>query len=183
MAVPVIATRADQVRDLIDRHSLGGVVLRVCANFAWYTGGGDSRVDHANPLGVADVVVTRDDELVLASSIEAPRMRAEQAHGLEVVEFPWHQGPREALRELVGDERIGADAPLRAALDLSGDLAQLRRVLCRDAVAQIMAVGADTSAAIEDAAASVTPGTYEHEIAATLAAACRERGLHPDVLL
>src|SRR3954454_2559619 len=91
MAVTVTRTRAERVRDLLDRRALGAAVLRTCTNFAWFTGGGDSRVDHSNPLGVADVVITRDAELVLASSIEAPRMRAEEAHGLEVVEFPWHE--------------------------------------------------------------------------------------------
>jgi hypothetical protein len=36
--------RREGLRELMDR----------LANFAWYTGGSDNRVDHADPLGVAD---------------------------------------------------------------------------------------------------------------------------------
>src|ERR687886_326530 len=64
--------RSDDLRALIARHDAGAIVLRHVANFAWYTGGGDSRVDHANPLGVADILITPDCEYVVTSSIEAP---------------------------------------------------------------------------------------------------------------
>jgi Xaa-Pro dipeptidase len=177
------AARADRLRALLERRSLGAAVLRVCSNFAWYTGGGDSRVDHANPLGVADVVITPDSEFVLASSIEAPRMRAEEARGVEVVEFPWHEGPDAVLGEIVGDVSLGADVPLAGAVDLSAGLAALRRVLDPDAVEQLTAVGADASAAIAEAAATVSPGTDERQLAAALAGACRSRGLCAHVLL
>src|SRR3954447_18929032 len=85
MAVPAAlatdhrAARADRIRDLLSRRGLGAAVLRTVANFAWFTGGGDSRVDHSRALGVADVVVTPEATIVLASSIEVPRMRVGQA--------------------------------------------------------------------------------------------------------
>src|SRR3954465_9767004 len=115
MAVPAAlatdhrAVRADRIRDLLSRRGLGAAVLRTVSNFAWFTGGGDSRVDHASQLGVADVLVTADAVAVLASSIEAPRMRAEQAAGLDVVEFPWHEGPEATLSELANGAAYGAD--------------------------------------------------------------------------
>src|SRR5215218_2823275 len=99
----------ERVLELIDRNGLGAVVMRRPENFAWYTGGGNSRVEYAAPEGVADVVVTPGAEWVLTSSIEAPRMRAEEAPGFEVVEYAWEEGPARALNELVGDARVGAD--------------------------------------------------------------------------
>jgi Xaa-Pro aminopeptidase len=190
MAVPAAlaadhrAARADRIRDLLERRALGAAVLRTVSNFAWFTGGGDSRVDHSNPLGVADIVITADSACVLASSIEAPRMRAEQALGIEVVEFPWHEGPDATLRELIGGAPWGSDIPLPGAVsNLSGALARMRRVLDPDAVAQLYVVGADASAAIGEAAAKVEPGVDEHSIAGSLADACRARGLVPHVLL
>lgn len=179
MAVPVLTSRVERVRDLLDRHSLDAIVLRTCANFAWYTGGGDSRVDHANPLGVADVVVTRADEFVLASSIEAPRVRAEEAGRLEVVEFPWHLGA--PLHEFGG--ALGADFTLPGAVDLSSSLARLRRALDDSAIAQLRAVGEDASQSITEAAEAVEAGVSEREVAGVLAEACRSRGLVPHVLL
>ena len=38
------AERRSRLLELADRHGLGGIVLRRPANFAWYTGGADSRV-------------------------------------------------------------------------------------------------------------------------------------------
>src|SRR5687768_8507947 len=104
--------RREQVRDLMDRAGVAAVVLRRPANFAWYTGGGNSRVEYAAPEGVADVVITAEGEWVLTSTIEVPRMRAEEAPAFEIVEYAWEEGPESALRELVGDVPLGADVEL-----------------------------------------------------------------------
>ena len=58
-------SREDRRRSLLeatDRLGLGAVVMGLSANFAWYTGGADSRVDHSQPLGVAAVVVLAEVE-------------------------------------------------------------------------------------------------------------------------
>ena len=185
----------------MDRAGVAAVVLRRPANFAWYTGGGNSRVEYVAPEGVADVVVTAEGEWVLTSTIEAPRMRAEEAPAFEVVEYAWEEGPESALRELVGDAPLGADVELAGgprhgcgaggrstesgavAIDLSGELDALRRVLDADALARLREIGGDLTAALAEAAGGVSAGMSEHEAAAAIAAACRERGLVPTVLL
>ena len=175
--------RYERLSELMDRRGVDAVVLRRPANFAWYTGGGDSKVDHVAPAGVADVVVRRDSTLVLASTIEAPRMRAEQTPAFEVVDYPWYEDRDAALREVVGDARIGGDFPIPGTLNLSDDLARLRRTLDPDAAESLRAVGRDLSAAMAEAVAALQPGTNEHEAAAALAGACRSRGLTATVLL
>jgi antitoxin VapB len=175
--------RAETLRELMDRRGLGAIVLRRPANFAWYTGGADSRVDRVVAEGVADLVVRRDGEVVLTSTIEAPRMRSEQTPELEVVDFPWYEDRDAALRELVGGVAVGGDLPIPGALDLSDEIAVLRRTLDPDAVAGLRKVGADATAAMLEAAAAVEPGMTELEAAAALAAACRRRGLTAPVLL
>jgi Xaa-Pro dipeptidase len=177
------AARRARLRELMERHGAGAILLRRPENFAWYTGGGNSRVEYAAPLGVADVVLTADDEWVLTSSIEAPRMRDEETVGCEVVEYAWEQGPDAAIVELVGDRPIAADIPLDGASRLGEDLDAIRRVLDPDAIERLRAVGADLSAALEEAAAAVEPGISEHQAADHIAAACRCRGLVPTVLL
>ena len=176
-------SRRRRLRDLMDERGLGAVLMRRPENFAWYTGGANSRVEYVSPLGVADAVVTSDGEHVLAPTIEAPRMRAEEAPDYAVVEYPWEEGPDEALRDLIGDARLGADIPLSGAVDLSGDIAVLRRLLDPDTLGRLRAVGADLTAALAEAATAVEPGISEHDAAAEIAAACRRRGLVPTVLL
>lgn len=175
--------RRARLRDRMERKGIGAVVLRRPENFAWYTGGGNSRVEYVSPLGVADVVLTRESEHVLTSTIEGPRMRAEEASGFDVVEYPWHEGPDDALSELVGDLALAADVPLRGSIDLREELDGLRRVLDADALARLRAVGADLTAALAEAAEAVAPGMSEDEAGAAIAGACRRHGLVATVLL
>ena len=176
-------TPFEQLRELRDKRGVEAVVLRRAENFAWYTRGGNSRVEYAAPLGVADVVVTGEAELVLTSTIEGPRMRAEEAPGFEILEYPWHEGPDATLRELTGDATLGADVPLPDAADLSDDVAALRRVLDAETIDRLRSVGGDLTAALADATDAVRPGVSEHDAAAEIAAACRRRGLVATVLL
>lgn len=177
-------TRYERLAELMERRGVDAVVLRRPANFAWYTGGADSRVDHVAPGGVADLIVWPGSELVLTSTIEAPRMRAEQTPDLEAAEHPWYEDRNAAVRELIGGGvRIGSDLGLAGTLDLSDDIARLRRTLDADAIDSLRGVGHDLSAAMAEAAAAVEPGITEHEAAAALARACRSRGLTATALL
>ncbi len=172
-----------RLRELMERRGVEAVLLRRPENFAWYTGGGNSRVEYAAPLGAADVVVCAGREWVLTSTIEGPRLRLEETPGFTVVEYPWEDGPARALSELVGDAPLGADVPLPGAVDLSDEISALRRVLDGDAIERLRAIGADLTAALADAAGAIQPGITEHDAAAEIGSACRRRGLVPTVLL
>ena len=99
--------RQQRLGQLMQRRGLDAVVLRRPANFAWYTGGADSKVDHVALEGVADLIVSADSQLVLTSTIEGPRMRTEQTPDIEVVEYPWHEDRASALRDVLGDSPRG----------------------------------------------------------------------------
>jgi Xaa-Pro dipeptidase len=176
-------SRQQRLQELMDQRGLGALLLRRSANFAWYTGGADNRVDHASPYGVADVLVTLEAEHIFTNNIEAPRMREEQTPGFEVVEHPWYGDEAAAIREVVGGASLGTDFPLGGALDVSSEVASLRYVLGADALERYRRIGADAAAAVAEAAGSLEPGTNEREAAANLAAACRRRGLFSSVLL
>jgi Xaa-Pro dipeptidase len=187
MDEPTAAThrraRHERLRELMEARGLGAVVMRRPANFAWYTCGADSRVDHTAAEGVADLVVTAGSETVLTSTIEAPRMRSEQTPEIEVVVHPWHGDRDAAVREIAGAGPLGADLPLPGAADVAAEIARLRRTLDPDAVARLRQVGRDATAAMDAAAAAVEPGMTEWEAAGLLAAECRRRGLYAPVLL
>jgi Xaa-Pro aminopeptidase len=67
--------RRERLRELAERLGIGAVLLQTPANFAWYTGGADNRVDRSVPLGVASVLVTADAEYIVTDNIEGVRMR------------------------------------------------------------------------------------------------------------
>lgn len=177
------AARAERLRALAADRGAGAVVLRRHQNFAWYTGGADSRVERASPLGVADIVVTAEGEHVVASTIEAERMRREQTPEIEVLEYAWYDDPTPLLAELAGGRALLADTAIEGATKGAAAIARLRQVLDPDAIARLRGVGADASAALAEAAGAVRPGAGELDLAAEIAAACRRRGLDPTVLL
>src|ERR687898_3021471 len=121
-------SRNRSLRELMDKHGVGALLLSRPANFAWYTGGADNRVDHGDPAGVASVLVTTDDAYILTNNIEAPRMREEQTPGIEVVEHPWHEEPTALLRELAGGSSVGTDASSGPGPDLAAEISPLRYV-------------------------------------------------------
>jgi Xaa-Pro aminopeptidase len=131
---------------------------------------------------VADVVVTADGAWVVTSNVEAERLAEEEVPGFEVVSYPWADGPdaaNAAIAELARGTAVLSD------MDASGAaaVAPLRLVLDDAAVTQYRSVGADARAAMEEAAAALSPAMTERAAAAVLAGACRERGLFSPVLL
>jgi Xaa-Pro dipeptidase len=168
----------------MERLGLGALLMRRPANFAWYTGGADNRVDHAAPLGVAGILLTLEEEYVLTDNVEAPRMRGEETPDFEVVEHPWYGDPLDVTRELLaGGSTLGTDFSAADVRDVSEEISPLRHVLDDAAVALYRHLGSDTAEAISEVAASLKPGTNESEAAANLSAACRRRGLFAPVLL
>jgi Xaa-Pro dipeptidase len=175
--------RDRSLRELMDGHGVGVLLLSTPANFAWYTGGADNRVDHGDPVGVASVLVSMDDAYILTNNIEAPRMREEQTPEIEVLEHPWHEEPAALLRELTGGAGVGTDFPSTSGPDLSAEISPLRCVLDGDAIEHYRGLCKDTVIAVSEAADSVSPDTDELEAAAELSAACLRRGMFAPVLL
>jgi Xaa-Pro dipeptidase len=176
-------SRDRSLRELMDERGIGALLMQRPANFAWYTGGADNRVDHGDALGVAGILLTREASYVLTNNIEAPRMREEQTPGMEVVEHPWHEEPAALLRELTGGASIGADFPSESGPDLSSEISPLRYVLDGEAIEVYRRLGADAALAVSEVADSLSPETDELEAAARLSAACLKRGMFAPVLM
>jgi len=175
--------RDRSLRELMDGHGVGALLLSSPANFAWYTVGADNRVDHGDPVGVASVLVTVDDAYILTNNIEAPRMREEQTPEMEVVEHPWHEEPAALLRGLTGGASVGTDFPSTSGPDLSVEISPLRYILDGDAIEHYRHLGEDTAQAVSEAVGSLSPETDELNAAAVLSAACLRRGMFAPVLL
>src|SRR5918995_6088345 len=150
-------TRDRGLRKMMDARGVGALLLSSPANFAWYTGGADNRVDHGDPVGVASVLLTGDDAYILTNNIEAPRMREEQTPEMEVVEHPWHEETAVLLRDLTGGASTGTDFPSTSGPDLSAEVSPLRYVLDGDAIEAYRRLGEDVSVAISEAAGSLSP--------------------------
>ncbi len=176
--------RLRRAAPLLERHGLGAVVLRRPPSFAWWTGGGDSRVDLTSAEGVASAVIGADGRsTVVTSEIEAGRVAEEVAPGFEVRAYPWTGSPDEVLAELAGGRPIGSDLPSAGEVDVSAEVTSLRLVLDDDALAQYRSVGRDAVAATVEALAQLSPSMTEVEARGVVHSACSARGLQVPVLL
>ncbi len=168
---------------IMDEQGLDALVLHTPANFAWFTGGGDNRVDHSAPAGVASIVARRDDCIILTSTIESARISAEETPGLEVIDCPWYEGNGDVLRTVTGNGSVGSDLPAPGQVDVSGKLQMLRIVLDAESIDRYRVLGQNTVAAVEQAAASLAAGITEFEAAGRLLEACLSRGLYAPVVM
>lgn len=175
--------RAQRLRRQMERLGIGAVLLRQPANFAWYTGGADNRVNHAQSVGVASVLVTPTEEYVIATNIEARRMREEQTPDIEVVEHPWFVDMETTIRDVIGGTTFGADAPTEGARDVGGEIAPVRYLLDAEAIERYRQVGRDAALAMAEAVEALEPGMTEYQGAALLESACRRHKLFCPVAL
>lgn len=151
-------TRREQLRELMERQGLGAILLQRPANFAWYTSGADNRVDHADPLGVAAILVTTKSEYVVCDNIEAPRMREEETPEFEVLEHPWYGDPSGIIDEASGGA-LGVDHYLEGSEDVSRDVAPMRYVLDEEAIDRYRRVAARTPRGRCRQRSVISPGT------------------------
>ncbi|GAC1467040.1 MAG: M24 family metallopeptidase [Chloroflexota bacterium] len=175
--------RREDIQDQLEKLNVDAIVLRKFANFAWYTGGGDNRVDRSSETGVADIVVTRDGDYVLTSNIEAKRLREEQTPGIEIIDHPWYEPEKSILRDVAGGGRIASDLPRRGESEASDRVATLRRRLDGDAIERYRSVGYDTYEAVVETAGALRPGMTEDEAVGLLHNACTRRGMFAAVAM
>ena len=178
-----LESRTQNLRQLMEAHGVGALLLNHPANFAWYTGGADNRVDRGVPAGVASVLLTGDSSYIVTDNIEAPRMREEQTPGMEIVEHPWYEDTAPLLRNLTDAATLGTDGSSELGHDLSAEIAPLRYVLDEDATEAYRRLGADTVIMMSEVADSLSPDTDEHDAAADLSAACLDWDMYTPVLL
>ena len=135
-----------RLRALVAARGLPGIVLTRPATVAWLTGGATNVIDRSAATDAVWIAVGPDGGACISTVVEGPRLRAEFDLPFEVVEVPW-QDPGAYRR--AADLAVGPDAPDDDALD--DDLTALRLALVPEERERLAALGADATAAVEDA--------------------------------
>ena len=180
-----LALKLERARQLLEKYSVDGLLLRRASSFAWATAGAASYVNTASSEGASTLLITRDGLHLVTSNIEAPRL--EQEEGLAAQGWQWHIGHwwegQAALTRLIEGMRLAADVPFSGARDVSADMARLRALLTPAEGERFRQLGRLCAAAMAAAARSVRPGMSELEIAARLGEETQQRGVQPIVNL
>lgn len=177
-------TKQARIHELLDRHGLDALLLNRVSSFAWATCGGDPHINTADSRGVGSLWITRDARYLVTTNIEAPRFEREEnlaAQGWKFHVTPWYQA--NGLAELARGKKYGADEPSDGAVDLSGEMPQLRGALTAEEGERFRALGKICASAMEAALRFVRPGMSEYEMAAHLAYETQQRGAEPIVNL
>jgi Xaa-Pro aminopeptidase len=181
-----VAAKLALLRDCLERTGAAAICLRGIDWFAWVTAGGSSAVLHTSELGVAEVLVTRDDAVILTDEIEAARLRDEEVPpGFTFHVTPWAQVE---LREryvlgLAGDRPVLSDRPHGIEQALPTALRQRRLVLQASEQARYRLLGREAAEAMTQVMRAARPEWTEYDLAAAGAAALWQRGIHPALVL
>jgi Xaa-Pro aminopeptidase len=174
------AAKLERLRELLRDRGYAAAALDTRRNFAWLTAGGDNHVLQASEHGVATLLVTQTDAVVLTAVNEAPRMRDEEVSGLplEVVALPWEQ-PAAVAEEILAraSGRVAHDG------DLEADLWPMRATLMPAEQERYRWLGSRTARAMTATLAATRAGESEMVVGERLALALAADGILAPVLL
>lgn len=180
----LVERRIGYLRGLVSDSGSAGVLLETRRDVAWATAGGALFVVAGSDVAVAPLLVTADGEAVVIAPInEAGRLADEELDGLpiEVVTVPWEDASaieaettRRAGRTY---ERMLTGAPLAAAI--AGERMRLAPL----EHARMRWLGAEVTAALDEAATVAAPGATESAVASAAASVLLAGGSRVPVLL
>lgn len=175
-----VDAKLTRLRERMAARQIDAVILTSTPNTAWITAGASTYVNQASDTAVSSVLVTADRVYILTTTIEAPRLRQEEAVealGFEVIAEPWY-APGKAAAPLLLGKRVGQDGPSRDVnvVNVGPDLQHLRSILQAEEVARIRHVARLAAEVMDNTIRSVRPGDPEYQLAAQLAAGSRVRG-------
>jgi Xaa-Pro aminopeptidase len=174
------------VRSQLASLGVRGVRLRGTDWFAWITAGGSNMVLLAAEIGVAEVLITESDAIVLTDEIEAVRLQDEEVSA----GFSWHAAPWAELQQretFVTEATAGglvlSDRPQVGEHLLPSEF--LRRRLCLSASEhdRYRDVGQRAALAMSEVMHAARPNWTEYELAGAGAEALWSHGLHPALTL
>lgn len=165
------------------RLNINALLISEQKNFSWLTSG-RAFVNSATERSVASILIRPDACILLASNIEAERLKVEELTSVieqfdQVYVYEWFE-PEQYERLML---ELAGGAPPETDAAIEPELASLRTILTEQEIAQVRQLGQDAAEAIERTAFELKPGESEFEISARLAANCIQKGLEPIVNL
>nr|PKO08307.1 MAG: peptidase M24 [Chloroflexi bacterium HGW-Chloroflexi-2] len=171
--------KQNQLKALLERYKLNGLLLNRVSSISWATCGVNSAVNTATTNGPVRLFITKDKVYLITKNIEAPRLEQEgqlKTQGWEFIVTPWYE-PDFDLREIVGEGPLGADFSHPGAIDLTAEISQLRSNLLPAEQTRFKGLGGQCAAAMAKTIHAIEPGMTEFEIASILSFETEKQGI------
>jgi len=181
-----VAAKLAILRNCLERSDAAAICLRGSDWFAWATAGASNAVLQTMETGVAEVLVTREEAVILTDEIEVARLREEEVPaGFTFHVTPWAQVE---LREryvlgLAGERPVLSDRPRNGEQPLPTSLLRRRLVLSDAEQARYRLLGREAAEAMTEVMRAARPEWTEYQLAGAGAAALWRRGIHPALVL
>jgi Xaa-Pro aminopeptidase len=174
------------IRGRLAPHGARGVRLRGTDWFAWATAGGSNAVLLAAEAGVAEVLITEGDAVVLTDEIEAARLGDEEVPaGLSWHAAPWAELSRreEFVSQVTSGGIVLSDRPRAQERVLPAEFFARRLHLSAGEQDRYRDVGQRAALAMSEVMRSARPDWCEYQLAGAGAEALWGRGLQPALTL
>ena len=185
-----INAKLEQMRQWLSHTGAKAIRLRGTDWFAWATAGGSNTVLLTSEVGVADIVVTAHDALMLTDDIEADRMRDEElpaVYRLQVCRWVQSHELQPAHNRFVASLADGgsvlSDRPQLGELPLPAIALMHKLLLCDAEQERYRALGRDAALAMSEVLCEAQPDWTEYQLAGAGAQALYRRGIDPALIL
>ncbi len=179
--------KENRVRNFMKREKLGAVLLTKQNNFAWFTGGKDNHVLTASEMGVASILILKNEKFLITSNIEAPRIMDEELKGLgfTLKYYPWQEKKDKIkiISSLTRGIEVGSDDSHPDTRNIDSILSQERYSLTNSEIVRYKALGRSASRRVGELCKKIKPGNTEHEVAGMIAESLLPEGITPIVIL
>jgi Metallopeptidase family M24 len=181
-----VADKLASMRASLAASGAGAIRLRGIDWFAWATAGGSSAVLQTTESGVAEVLVTARDAVILTDEIEADRLKDEELPpGFSFHVTPWAdtEWREQFVLGVANGAPVLSDRPHGAELALPAPIRTGRLVLTASEHARYRELGAAAARAMTDTMRAARPDWTEFDLAGAGAQALWRRGIHPALVL
>jgi antitoxin VapB len=167
---PEFENKLRRVRNLLDEKGLDALLLQNVSSFYWATCGVRADVNLASSIGVARLLITRDNHYLITNNLEATRYDQDDRivnQGWELIISPWY-AEQDMLQHLTKGLLIGADGIYPGAQDLAREMVLSRSSLTVEEQNRMRSLGKLCARVIESVAQESQPGMSEIELSARM---------------
>jgi Xaa-Pro dipeptidase len=183
-----VRTKLGQVRDIISRGKLAGVLITRKYNIYWLTAGGNNQVLYDMQDSLIGILVTEHKAIVIAENGDYSRVMEEEfSHcPFEYEMIYWCSGGVGAKAAELAKGVIGVDSPVGGVekqVNIDGDLAEYRQVFLDPEIERLRMYGKEAASILTRIAKGTQPGMSEREVAAELSRQFVLNGFNVAVIL
>ncbi len=173
-----VSQKIEIVRQYMEEREADGILLSRTDNFAWITSGARSYVALDDKVGIASVLITKDDTYIISKNPEKERLRREELpKNFTVIEYPWFAKLDDMVKKVAdGNHLLYEEDP-----EFNNFLLRSRIRLSEYEQERYAEIGKKTAQALENAMKSLSPDMTEIQVKSVVESHLAREGL--DVLL